>query len=144
MRLETDLVEICEAMLLRNLSELEIKWRQGSSACIVLASEGYPAKPRTGDVINGLEEASAIEGVEIFHAGTKSEPPALVGGQLDGKDSRSWPPADAGGSDFITSGGRVFGVTATGNDLTSALSLAYSAVEKINWPGMQYRRDIGK
>ena len=69
-RLETDLVDICEAMLSGSLSTLEIKWRSGSSACVVLASEGYPSEPRTGDLICGLDKAAAIPNVEIFHAGT--------------------------------------------------------------------------
>lgn len=125
-RLETDLVDICEAMLNGTLNSLDIKWKQGSSACVVLASEGYPGKPRTGDVINGLDNAS---GVEVFHAGTLSEPPGVAGGLI---------PV------LKTAGGRVLGITATANDLNAALSDAYSAVEKINWPGMQYRKDIGR
>lgn len=121
-RLETDLADICEAMLHGKLSGVTIKWREGSSACVILASEGYPGKPRTGDIINGLEEAQALPEVEIFHGGTS----ALT--------------AD----EFYTAGGRVLGVTAAGPDLSSALSKAYAAVETINWNGMQYRKDIGK
>ena len=139
-RLETDLVDICEAMLNGTLSSLDIEWRQGSSACVVLASEGYPSKTRIGDVITGLDR---VTGVEVFHAGT-SEPPASVGGQLLKSDSTNWPSANAEGSDFITSGGRVLGVTATGRDLKTALETAYVAVARINWPGMQYRKDIGR
>ncbi|MEQ1922350.1 MAG: phosphoribosylamine--glycine ligase [Pyrinomonadaceae bacterium] len=118
-RLETDMVDICEAMLDGTLGSNDIKWKQGSSACVVLASEGYPSKSRTGDLISGLEN---ISDVEIFHAGTS----ALTPGE------------------FYTAGGRVLGVTATGDDLDSALTTAYSAVEKISWQGMQYRDDIGK
>ncbi len=118
-RLETDLVDICEAMLDGTLGSIDLKWRQGSSACVVLAAENYPAKPRTGDVISGLEN---VHNVEVFHAGTS----ALTPGE------------------FYTAGGRVLGVTATGDDLAAALSTAYAAVEKVSWPGMQYRRDIGK
>ena len=118
-RLQTDMVDICEAMLDGTLGSIDIKWKQGSSACVVLASEGYPSKPRTGDVIRGLEN---VGDVEVFHAGTS----ALTPGE------------------FYTAGGRVLGVTATGRDLNTALSTAYSGVEKISWPGMQYRRDIGK
>ncbi len=121
-RLETDLVDICEAMISGNLNDVEIKWLPGSSACIVLASAGYPGKPKVGDVISGLDEAAALSGVEIFHAGT-----AL---SLSGE--------------FISAGGRVLGVTAIGHDLDQALSKAYSAVEKISWDGMQFRHDIGK
>ena len=121
-RLETDLVEISEAMLEGRLGETEIKWREGSSACVILAAENYPAKPRTGDVINGLKEAAAHKDVVTFHAGTK----------LDERGS------------FVTSGGRVLGVTAVGDDLASALEKAYAAAGEITWPGMQFRRDIGK
>lgn len=117
-RLETDLVDICEAMLSGTLADLKIDWRPGSSACVVLASEGYPSSPRTGDIIQGLPVAAAIPNVEIFHAGTQSEP-------------------------YITAGGRVLGVTATGDNRASALFTAYSSVEKISWQGMQFRRDIG-
>jgi phosphoribosylamine--glycine ligase len=124
-RLETDLVDICEAMFGAggaSLSSLDIKWRPGSSACVVLASDGYPQKPRTGDVIDGLDQASAVQNVQIFHAGTTLS--------ADGK--------------FTTAGGRVLGVTATGTDLKSALESAYAMTEKISWAGMQYRKDIGR
>ena len=130
-RLETDLVDICEAMLVGKLNEIDIKWRPGSSACVVLASEGYPGKPRTGDLIDGLDEVANIACVEIFHAGTAASGPVAV----------------ATGSAiayFTTAGGRVLGVTATGDDLVSAIAQAYSAVNKISWAGMQYRKDIGK
>lgn len=127
-RLETDLADICEAMLNGTLGSIDIKWKEGSSACIVLASGGYPSKPRTGDVISGLEN---VGDVDVFHAGTAlSEPPAVAGGLTQPQ--------------FITSGGRVLGVTATGDNLPAALSTAYSAVAKISFEGMQYRRDIGK
>ncbi|HUR99414.1 MAG TPA: phosphoribosylglycinamide synthetase C domain-containing protein, partial [Pyrinomonadaceae bacterium] len=125
-RLESDLIEICEAMLDGKLAETQIKWSQGNSACVVLAAEGYPQKPRTGDQISGLEEAGKIENVTIFHAGTKNS---------EGETS---PPT------FLTSGGRVLGVTATGDSLNEALATAYDAARLISWPGMQYRRDIGK
>jgi phosphoribosylamine---glycine ligase len=122
-RLETDLAVICEAMLGTSaLSSLDIRWKPGSSACVVLAAEGYPAKPRTGDRISGLDAAAARDIVSIFHAGTAED--------------------DRG--EFVTSGGRVLGVTATGPDLTTALAHAYAAVSEISWPGVQYRKDIGK
>lgn len=122
-RLESDLGEICEAMLEGRLGDFPIKWRKGSSACIILAAEGYPAKSRTGDVINGLEDAS-MKDIEIFHAGTAFDP----------TDSSS----------FLTAGGRVLGVTSVGDDLETAIAWAYHAAGKISWPGMQFRRDIGK
>jgi phosphoribosylamine--glycine ligase len=120
-RLETDLLEICEAMLDGKLADLEIKWRPGSSACVVLAAGGYPAKPIVGDVITGLEHAAALDDVNIFHAGSSM----------------------SASGEVLTAGGRVLGVTAVGTDLTAALSRAYEAVSYVSWPGMQFRRDIG-
>jgi phosphoribosylamine--glycine ligase len=126
-RLETDLVDICQAMRAggENASQTlgSIKWREGSSACIVLASQNYPAKPKTGDIIHGLEDAACVPNVQIFHAGTSR--------------------ADAS-QNTLTAGGRVLGVTATGNGLESALETAYEAVGKIHFDGMQFRRDIGR
>ena len=119
-QLESDLVDICEAILSETLDQTEIKWKNGSAACVVLASKGYPAKAETGDVISGLENVSG-EAV-VFHAGT-------------GKNENG---------DFITAGGRVLGVTAVAENLETALEKAYSAVREINWNGMQFRKDIGK
>ncbi|MDM7924029.1 MAG: phosphoribosylamine--glycine ligase [Pyrinomonadaceae bacterium] len=121
-RLETDIVDICEAMLSGTLDQTDIKWRSGNSACVILAAENYPGRPRTGDGINGLESAGQHADVSIFHAGTTKD--------------------DEGR--FVTAGGRVLGVTAVGDDLDSALKNAYEAAAEISWPGMQYRRDIGK
>lgn len=119
-RLETDLVEICEAILNQTLDEINIEWKTGNSACVVLASKGYPQKAQTGDVIHGLDKR--FQNAEIFHAGTAE---------------------DADGN-FITNGGRVLGITTVGNNLDEALEKAYAAVSEINWNGMQYRRDIGR
>lgn len=121
-RLETDLVEICEAIISQTLDKIEINWKQGNSACVILASKGYPAKAQTGDAITGIEEAENLENVTIFHAGTAK---------------------DARGS-FITSGGRVLGVTTTAASLDEALKRAYQAANLISFEGMQFRRDIGK
>lgn len=125
-RLETDLIDICEALLenegggSQSLADLRIEWKPGNSACIVLASNGYPAEPRTGDIILGLN--SVPDGVEVFHAGTG---------------------VNAHG-DFVTAGGRVVGVTATGASREDALATAYAAVSGISFDGMQYRTDIGR
>lgn len=121
-RLETDLIDICEAMLSGTLGHIEIRWRKGNSACVILAAGNYPGKPRTGDLIHGINDAEATDNTEVFHAGTS----ALTD------------------DEFYTAGGRVLGVTATGEDLASALSTAYEAAGKIKFDGMQYRRDIGK
>lgn len=118
-RLETDLIDICEAISKQTLDKLEINWKQGSSVCVVLAAKNYPAKPQVGDTINGLENVT--ESI-IFHAGTV---------------------LNENGS-FITSGGRVLGVTARGDNMDEALNKAYTAVSAISWNGMQFRKDIGK
>jgi phosphoribosylamine--glycine ligase len=97
-----------------------VEWRDEACVTVVLASEGYPASPRTGDPIEGLEAASAVEGVVVFHAGTKA-----------GSD---------GG--VVTSGGRVLNVTGSGPTLAVARERAYAAAGRISWPGIQYRRDI--
>src|SRR5688572_19552376 len=132
-RLETDIVDICKAMLDGELSALQIDWRPGNSACVVLASDGYPQKPRTGDLINGLDDASKVENAVIFHAGT-----AFVKDEGGVRKDDGQPPS------LLTAGGRVLGVTAIGDTLDDALATAYSAAEKISWPGIQYRRDIGR
>lgn len=121
-RLETDLLDICEAMLTGKLKDIDIRWREGSSATVVLAADGYPQSPRKGEVISGLETAAAVPGVTVFHAGTSRN----AEGEL------------------VTSGGRVLGITAAAESLDAALRQAYKGVEVISWNGMQYRRDIGR
>ena len=102
------------------LAKVELGWRSEASACVVLAAHGYPGGVRTGDEIRGVGEAEA-EGTVVFHAGTA---------RREGK--------------LVTSGGRVMGVTAWGEDLNAALGRAYAGVEKIHFEGMHYRRDIGR
>lgn len=121
-RLKTDIVDICNAISDGRLDKLNIEWLNGSSACVVLASSGYPAKPKVGDIIHCLNEARNSTNTQIFHAGTKK--------------------SETG--EFVTSGGRVLAVTSTGADLEEALQNAYCEVEKIKFDGMQYRRDIGQ
>ena len=121
-QMKTDLVEICEAILSQTLDKIPIEWQTGSAACVVLASRHYPNKPQTGDIIYGLDLAGKHKNVEIFHAGTA-------------RDERGH---------FITSGGRVLGVTASGETLSEALERAYEAVNDISWNGMQFRSDIGR
>jgi phosphoribosylamine--glycine ligase len=121
-RLQTDLVGVFEAVARGRLGETSVQWSNESSACVVLTSRGYPARPETGARIEGLDLAAQHEGVRIFHAGT----------------SRS----DTG--DWLTAGGRVLGVTATAGTLELALDRCYDAVSDIHWDGMYYRRDIGK
>lgn len=119
--LETDLVDIIEAVYEGKLDELDIKWSDKVCACVVMASGGYPEKYETGKPISGLDENGQVEGAYVYHAGTKLE-----------------------GDTFLTAGGRVLGVTATGGDLKSALDSAYKAVEKISFEKAHYRKDIGK
>ena len=121
-RLRTSLAEIFEAILRGTLSDTRVEWTNDSSACVVLASRGYPGKYETGDQIEGLDRASSREQVEIFHAGTSRSP----------------------SGDWLTAGGRVLGVTATAASLDQTLSRCYSAVDEIRWEGMHYRRDIGR
>ena len=143
-RLETDLVDICEAILNGTISSLDIKWQSGSSACVVLASKGYPSQPQTGDAIYGLEEANAIAGVEVFHAGTSLGGNASVNERVAADDHDNMLVNTSISARYFTSGGRILGVTATGDDLAAALATAYAATSKIRFDGMQYRTDIGR
>ena len=121
-RLQSPLIEILEAIGRERLGAVIPQWTAGSSACVVLASRGYPEHPETGARIEGLERAASREQVEIFHAGTSR----------------------AANGDWVTAGGRVLGVTARGETLAQALSHCYEAAADIYWDGMQYRRDIGR
>ncbi len=120
LRLESDLVEALEACIDGRLSETELRWSPGASACVVASSGGYPGSYKSGFPITGLEAAARVPGVEIFHSGS-----ALKDGEL------------------VTAGGRVLGVTATGTSLEEALARAYQALAEIGFEGMYYRRDIG-
>lgn len=121
-RLASSLTGIFDATRKGGLRALDVKWTTESSACVVLASQGYPGKYEKGHRIEGLDRLAASEKVEVFHAGTtRSEQ-----------------------GEYLTNGGRVLGVTGTGVSLEEALKRAYGAVEKISWAGMQYRRDIGR
>lgn len=121
-RLKSDLSQILQAIGEGRLGEIEIGWSADSSACVVLAARGYPGKPETGSLVQGLERAEKHEQVAVFHAATSRG------------EKGEW----------LTSGGRVLGVTATGKTLDLALSRCYEAVDDIRWEGMHYRRDIGR
>ena len=120
-RLKTDLVEICEAVIDERLSDLDIEWEDGAAACVVMASGGYPVSYKKGIEMTGLDENGQVDGVIVYHAGTKFE---------NGK--------------FYTNGGRVLGVTAKAPTLDEALEKAYAAVKKISFEGAHYRTDIGR
>ncbi len=120
MRLRSDLVDLLLASREGQLAVVEAHWSPNPAVCVVLASKGYPGKPAVGKKVTGLEAAEALGGVKIFHAGT---------------EVRS--------SQLITTGGRVLGVAANGEDLAAAIQRAYRAASKIHFEGMNYRRDIG-
>lgn len=125
--LETDLVDIMEAIWEERLSDLEIKWSDKACACVVMASGGYPEKYETGKEISGLDAKGQYNGVYVYHAGTKTVDDYL---QKQAK--------------FLTSGGRVLGVTAVGDTLQQALDKAYDAVGNISFDKAHYRKDIGQ
>ncbi|RPI09614.1 MAG: phosphoribosylamine--glycine ligase, partial [Acidobacteriales bacterium] len=103
-----------------DLAQAKLDWHASPSVCVVMASHGYPGTPRTGDRITGLDAAEAT-GAAVFQAGTKMA-----------------------GEDLVTAGGRVLGVTASGEDLPAAIERSYAALAKIRFEGMQYRHDIGR
>ncbi len=118
-RLESDAIDLLSAPANGTLDGLDVRWSDKAAVCVVLASDGYPQKPRTGVSIEGVEDADSMPGVTVYHAATK-----MVGGQL------------------VTSGGRVLSVTALGDTLADARDLAYAAAEKITFEGKTYRTDI--
>ena len=118
-RLENDLVELLDASANGTLAQHELKWNSFASVCVVMASGGYPGNYAKGKIISGLDAANALPHTKVFHAGT-----ALKDGQI------------------VTNGGRVLGVTALGRDLRAAQAAAYAAVEKIQFEGAHFRRDI--
>ncbi len=119
MRLESDLVDALEASIAGRVSEGDFKWSSDASVCVVMASGGYPGTFATGKEISGLDQAAAIDGVKVFHAGTTRRAGA-----------------------FYTAGGRVLGVSARAPELKTAVERAYQACEKIHFDSAQYRRDI--
>lgn len=120
-RLKTDLVDIINAVIDEKLDEIDIEWDNGAAACVVLASGGYPGKFEKGMIIKGLDKSGGAEGVTVYHAGTKLS---------DGR--------------FLTSSGRVLGITVTATTVDEALEIAYAHIGKISFNGMHFRTDIGK
>lgn len=120
-RMLSDPVPLMLASLEGKLQGLKIDWAEEDAVCVVMASGGYPGPYEKGKCIKGIEEADAMEGVKVFHAGT----------------SRS---NDA----YVTTGGRVLGVTAGAPGIAGAIERAYQAVEKIHWENAHYRKDIGR
>lgn len=118
LRLETDLIEIIEAILENRLNEIEIKYNEKNAVCVMLTSGGYPESYEKGKIITGLDKVD--EDIVIFHSGTK-----IINNKL------------------VTNGGRVIGISAKGNSLEEASKKVYENIEKIKFEGMHYRTDIG-
>jgi phosphoribosylamine--glycine ligase len=118
-RMDFDLAEVLADVAEARLDPAKLRWKPGASVCVVLTSGGYPGKFEIGKKIEGLTAKNNNTGVDIFQAGTKRD--------LDS---------------IVTNGGRVLGVTAAGDSLRGALTLAYQAAEKIRFDGMHYRKDI--
>ena len=119
MRLESDLFDLCQATIDKNLLNYEVRWCDEVALGVVLASSGYPGKYAKGEIIKGLNDIEDSN-CKVFHAGTK-----IVN------------------ENIVTNGGRVLCVTALGNSTRIARENTYKAIEKISWEGMQYRKDIG-
>jgi len=120
-RMRSDLVPLLLGCARGNLGDARAEWAKEPSACVVLASHGYPDKPDTGQAVTGLDRIDESDSLLVFHAATA---------QRDGRT--------------VTVGGRVLGVTALGETLEQALQRAYGAIDKITFDGMQFRKDIGK
>ena len=118
-RLESDLIDLLWATANGTLDEVEVRFTKNYAVCVVLASKGYPESPETGFEITGIEDAQGMDGVEVFHAGTK---------MLNGK--------------VVTNGGRVLSVCGLGETMEIARQKAYEGASKIHFEGMQIRRDI--
>ncbi|MGC2531122.1 MAG: phosphoribosylamine--glycine ligase [Candidatus Acidiferrum sp.] len=119
-RMDFDLAEVLSDVAMKRLDPTKLRWKEGASVCVVLASGGYPGKFEAGKRIDGLTALGHETGVHVFQAGTRTESGLLV-----------------------TNGGRVLGVTAARESLEPALAAAYRAAEKIHFDGVHYRKDIG-
>ena len=119
-RLKTDIMDLIEATIDQRLDAATAEWDTRAAVCVVMASGGYPNHYEIGKRIVGLEHAEQMDGVTVFHAGTQQREDRIV-----------------------TAGGRVLGITATGDTLSAAKRRAYDAVERIEFDGSYFRRDIG-
>ncbi len=118
-RLQTDLLDVFEAVIDGNLEHITLDWDRRTAVCVVLASEGYPGAYSRRKLISGLDPAGELKDVVVFHSGTAQAPGRIV-----------------------TNGGRVLGVTALGEDVSAARDLAYRAAGMIDYNGVFYRKDI--
>ncbi len=121
LRLKSDLVPVLKAVAAGDVSQRQAEWAEDVALTVVMAANGYPGDYRKGTVIGGLEEAAALPGVTVFHAGTSK----------------------GGAGEVLATGGRVLNVSAVGRDAEEARARAYRAVDAIGWPGGFCRRDIG-
>ncbi|WP_243370911.1 phosphoribosylamine--glycine ligase [Geotalea sp. SG265] len=121
MRMKSDIVPVLMAVADKDISKVQIEWHDQAAVCVVMAAQGYPGDYAKGDTIAGLDEAAKVDDLYVFHAGTS---------RTEGS--------------FVTSGGRVLGVTALGTTVKDAIDRAYRGVALISWPGAHYRLDIGK
>jgi phosphoribosylamine--glycine ligase len=121
MRMKSDIVPVLQACARGDLQQNAIEWHDKAAVCVVMASGGYPSSYAKGFPIMGLEEVLKMDDIMVFHAGTSLE---------DGK--------------IVNSGGRVLGVTGLGKTVAEAIERAYSAVDRINWQGVHFRKDIGR
>ncbi|MEM8757885.1 MAG: phosphoribosylamine--glycine ligase, partial [Planctomycetota bacterium] len=121
-RLESDLLLAILATCRGRLAEHELRFSPRPSCCLVLAAEGYPAKPRAGAVISGVDEAESMDGVHVLHAGTRRDEKGRL----------------------VVGGGRVLNIVATGDSPEQARERAYAAASAISFDGMQLRTDIGR
>lgn len=119
-RLKSDLMEIFEACVDGTLDQVNVEWEDNGTACVVLASGGYPEKYTKGYEITGLEDAKKADDIVVFHAGTALK---------DGK--------------FVTNGGRVLGITGIGKNLDEAIKIAYEGVKLVDFKDKHFRTDIG-
>jgi phosphoribosylamine---glycine ligase len=121
LRADFDLAKACLDAAQGKLGSFQPTWTPGASLCVVIAAEGYPTKPKSGAVIEGLKEAEAVPGAIVFHAGDRKE-----------------------GDNYYTSGGRILEIGASGANLEEASRIVYDAVSKIRIEGAHYRRDVGR
>jgi phosphoribosylamine--glycine ligase len=119
MRLKSDLMQTLLAVADGKLDQIELKWDDRPSVCVVASSKGYPGKYTNGALITGIEAADSMPDTKVFHAATR----------LDGKR-------------LLTDGGRVLSVTSVGSTIAQAAQRAYAAMDKIHFDGIHYRRDI--
>ncbi|MHC4926762.1 MAG: phosphoribosylamine--glycine ligase, partial [Planctomycetota bacterium] len=119
MRMKSDLLDVMEAVCDGRLGDIAIQWDERPAVCVVMSSGGYPGSYEKGKVISGLDEAAKLKDVFVFQAGTAQS-----------------------GTDIVTNGGRVLGVTAVGDTIADAKARAYEAVDTISFEGAYCRRDI--